>query len=662
MPALSTALQDPQGTTAVSHTSAASFTLASSDHLKTPISHSPNAHVEGLQSRIQQLEEQLSEAISGTMTSRATTTMETTSSRLGGTFHFNLEGRTTDTAQGVSRSVMHKKRMFGQSHWLNFRDTWEMIDCHLQEETSKTFSGLQECKSLARAIKFGRSPLWPLLPTVDLPSKDICDELLDCYLQTTELVYRILHVPTFRKEYDELWIAGRETQGTFRVQLKLVLAIGAATYDDKFSMRTSAIKWVYEAQTWLTRPEGKSHLDVGRLQTRILLLIAREIVDIGGDSTWILSGDLYRRAMNAGLHRDPSSLPTTTVFVTEMHRRLWNSILEICIQSSMTCGGPPLISLDDFNTQPPSNLDDDQLTTNEPIPKPEEEMSQVSIAIALRKTFPIRLAIAKFLNDLHSNGTYEETICLDKQFRACYKVLCRTVQGPKSNTGSSTVQPEVYVVEFVMSRYLSSLHTPFFGRSLYETSYAYSRKAVVENSLKIWRASQTSPLNRLAVCGSGFYETVAFQAALLVAVEIRTQLQEEESLGPVSLRPDLVAVVDNARTWCLQRIKSGETNIKGYLLIHVVTAQIDALRKGVDRNAMPSILVQATQDVEDVCLPILEEMASQAQVEENADGLADMSFGASVRGTEDWGFMMSDPMFISENSNPLSWMFDDEFR
>ncbi|EHK98620.1 putative Uncharacterized transcriptional regulatory protein [Glarea lozoyensis 74030] len=473
MPALSTALQDPQGTTAVSHTSAASFTLASSDHLKTPISHSPNAHVEGLQSRIQQLEEQLSEAISGTMTSRATTTMETTSSRLGGTFHFNLEGRTTDTAQGVSRSVMHKKH--------------------------------------------------------------ICDELLDCYLQTTELVYRILHVPTFRKEYDELWIAGRETQGTFRVQLKLVLAIGAATYDDKFSMRTSAIKWVYEAQTWLTRPEGKSHLDVGRLQTRILLLIAREIVDIGGDSTWILSGDLYRRAMNAGLHRDPSSLPTTTVFVTEMHRRLWNSILEICIQSSMTCGGPPLISLDDFNTQPPSNLDDDQLTTNEPIPKPEEEMSQVSIAIALRKTFPIRLAIAKFLNDLHSNGTYEETICLDKQFRACYKVLCRTVQGPKSNTGSSTVQPEVYVVEF--------------------------------------------------------------------------------------------------------RIKSGETNIKGYLLIHVVTAQIDALRKGVDRNAMPSILVQATQDVEDVCLPILEEMASQAQVEENADGLADMSFGASVRGTEDWGFM-----------------------
>jgi hypothetical protein len=122
MPALSTALQDPRGTTAASHTSAASTTLACSDNLTSPVSHSPDAHVEALQSRIKQLEEQLSKATPGTFSSQArltTPNIETTTSRLGGTFHFDLEGRTADTSKGVSRSVVHKKRVFGQSHWLN---------------------------------------------------------------------------------------------------------------------------------------------------------------------------------------------------------------------------------------------------------------------------------------------------------------------------------------------------------------------------------------------------------------------------------------------------------------------------------------------------------------------------------------------------------------
>jgi hypothetical protein len=117
-------------------------------------------------------------------------------------------------------------------------------------------------------------------------------------------------------------------------------------------------------------------------------------------------------------------------------------------------------------------------------------------------------------------------------------------------------------------------------------------------------------------------------------------LQDEESLWPIPLRADLVAVVEDARTWCRQCIQSGETNIKGYLLIHVVTAQIDALRRGANRNTMPSILVQATQDAEDICLPMLEEMASHAHVEGNADGLADNRLGASPRLVEDWGFMV----------------------
>ena len=108
---------------------------------------------------------------------------------------------------------------------------------------------MQKCKSLAKAIKSQRTPSWPSPPTADLPSKDVADELVDCYLRTIETVYRILHVPTFKRDYEALWVSNTEPNTAFLVQLKLVLAIGAITYDEQFSLRTLAIRWIYEAET-----------------------------------------------------------------------------------------------------------------------------------------------------------------------------------------------------------------------------------------------------------------------------------------------------------------------------------------------------------------------------------------------------------------------------
>jgi hypothetical protein len=91
---------------------------------------------------------------------------------------------------------------------------------------------MQRCKSLAKAIKSQRTPSWPSPPTADLPSK------------TIETVYRILRVPTFRRDYEALWVSNTEPDTAFSVQLKLVLAIGAIMYYDQFSLRTLAIQWV----------------------------------------------------------------------------------------------------------------------------------------------------------------------------------------------------------------------------------------------------------------------------------------------------------------------------------------------------------------------------------------------------------------------------------
>ncbi|KAK5113466.1 hypothetical protein LTR85_010894 [Meristemomyces frigidus] len=549
------------------------------------------------------------------------------------------------------------------------------MEPHLRQKASGALKGVQRSKALAKSIKAQRSPPWPSPPTCELPAKALADELLDCYLRTMETFYRILHVPSFRKCYDALWAPDAEPNTAFVVQVKLVLAIGATIYDERFSLRTSAMQWVFEAQTYLSGPEFKARLTIQTLQTNLLLLLARETADVGNELVWISAGDLLRSAMYMGLHRDPAHLPKRSVFAAEMHRRVWNTILELAVRSSIVSGGSPLLSVHDFDTEPPGNFDDDQLLAQDPVPKPEDAYSEMSVAIALRRTFPDRLAVTKFLNDCGSKGTYEDTLRLDAELRASYKALRRTLQGYVFIDGPSPTQFTLRMLEFVTQRYLSSLHMPFFGAALRETAYAYSRKVVVESSLKLWRAAYPFPstmaaqpqsahsfggddMARFTVCGSGFLRAFSFLASFVLCVEIRAQVQEEEGMGG-SLRPDLFTVLEEAKAWDLRCIEAGETSIKGYMFNCVIAAQIDGLMRGVAKEDFPALLVKAAEDAEATCLPMLEAAAAEHH-SEGATGVTDqLSFESPPDMGEAWDFLMSDSMFNVETADPMSWGYND---
>ncbi|KAK0120177.1 hypothetical protein ONS95_011583 [Cadophora gregata] len=605
--------------------------------------------------------------------------METSQSRLAGVFHVHHESSLPGQAH-VTRSVGHKSRLFGQSHWINgvilFHKLFDKMEPLVREENSKAFAGMQKCKALAKVIKSQREPQWP--PVIaGLPSKDVSDELIDCYLNTSENLYRILHVPSFRRDYEAFWIQDSAPDPVFMIQLKLVLAIGSITYDNNFSLRASAIQLVYEAQHSLSKPDYKSQLNIRYLQANLLLLLAREIVGVSEDLIWITAGAVLRTAIYMGLHRDPAGfrLSKRTAFATEMRRRIWNTVLEMCLQSSITSGGPPLISLQEFDTLPPSNLDDDQLTVaEEPVPRPEHEFTQVSVAIALRKTLPVRLAIVKSLNSLRS-GTYQETLRLDAEFRTSYMELRHTFQR-FSNNGTPPSTYDIRVVDFITHRYLSALHIPFLGPALRETMYAYSRKVVIETSLKIWcaahlssaalmaRDSTSTPekdnLARLTICGSGFFRTVTLQASLLIAVELQAQLREEEDSGPVPLRPDLFSVLKDAQAWSLRCVEVGETNFKGYLLMCVVVAQIKGLIQGTANENFAELLVQAAEEAAQTCLPLLEDRATREQANGATEDIYNVIPNQPQADVmEDWDFMMSDVLFNYGAVDPMSWGLDE---
>ncbi|KAF3019294.1 hypothetical protein E8E14_008063 [Neopestalotiopsis sp. 37M] len=643
--------------------------------------------IETLKNRVRQLEGQLSQTSLASTTQRSGTpvpvNIETSTTSLAGTFHIHRD-------HAVVRGVTHKSRQFGQSHWVNivgvmlFKELIIAIEPLLRDPTCPFMANHLRSKTLARTIKAQRTPPWPTPITSPLPPKNVSDELVDCYLRTTETVYRVLHIPTFRRDYEALWgeTDARPDPG-FLVMVKLMFAIGAAVFDEKFTLRASAIQWVYEAQTWLAEPNTKRRLTLQGLQVHILLLLAREVVDVGHDSVYISAGDLFRRAVIMGLHRDPKHLPHKSILVAEMRRRLWNTILEVCLQSSLTSGGPPFFGPDDFDTEPPGNFDDDQLVgADDAVPKPSDEFTQVSLALALRQMFHVRIAIVKSLNDLRPvGGTYEETLRLDDQLRSAYKTVARTLQPFRASTGWSSSQFGAQMIDLLVQRYFLSLHVPFYGPSLNvaQTAYAFSRKVLVEASLKIWYnlyPQLLSPNNsaaaadealfsgsdfaRVTAAGGGNPRLAANQAALLVGTELEAQVKENEGLGgPVSIRPDLLAVLQRAVDWQLHCIRIGETNIKGHLITYMLAAQVNALMLGKPRGETGPFLIKAAIEAEELSIPLLEAIASEKQDELATDASYSGSF--STPASTDWDLMMTDALLdAGGDMDTMGWAFNDD--
>ncbi|KAF4340694.1 hypothetical protein FBEOM_5410 [Fusarium beomiforme] len=655
---------------------------SSSTGAPTPVSESSVQELEILRNRVRQLEGQLlssATAPAQSLVSTPASTLETSTSQLGGTFHLHSQ-RQHGSALATPRAISHKTRFFGQSHFVcglplvshdvsltapgdandhQLRDVIEAIDQYAGE-TSGLVIGVQKCKALAKRIKALRAPEWPMPLTTQLASKAVCDNLVECYLGSIERIYRIVHIPTFSKQYDALWTSDGESDRNFVAQLKLVLALGAMTYDDNFPLRASAIQWIYQVQTWISEPEFKSRLGTQFLQTNILLLLAREMVSVGGESPWIACGSLLRTAVSMGLHRDPALVSQSTTLACEMRRRLWNTVLELCLQSSLSSGGPPMVAEDDFDTEPAGNFDDDQIMVEGAMSRPDSIFTQMSTARALRMTFTSRLKVAKLLNDLKSGDSYQETLRVDAELRASYKEANRMLKDCSKGENRPT-EFELCAVDFIMRRYLCALHFPYYGLSLQEPSYAFSRKMTVETASRMWsvvsstdvRAAGRDHLAQLITCSSGFFRLAAWQASIILILELRSTVQEDDCFSLAPLRPDLLNVMNDAKSWNIRTIKAGETNIKGHLMVSILIAQIRNITRQLSGAGMVEFIVKAGEEAMQDALVILNSLLSQLQPEgaEVQDLQAmDLSF------LDDWDSLMVDDLLDGGVTDPMAWI------
>lgn len=236
-----------------------------------------------------------------------------------------------------------------------------------------------------------------------LPPKTYCDRLVSIYFRFFERTMRVLHGPTFMREYEQIWFSTNPehyASTSIVPQLTAVMTMAyhmddAVPETDAQAHRTylkgAAIDLI---QAWLDELGRKQRTELSTLQVEVLLLLSRSLRHLYPEKLWSSTGALVRSAMVMGLHTDPTAVPGATPYQIEMRRRLWATILEMDLQASMTAGMPLVVpKLDSYNLVP-ANLNDidfDESSTKLPTSRPLSTQTDNLYQVCLATSLPQRL-------------------------------------------------------------------------------------------------------------------------------------------------------------------------------------------------------------------------------------------------------------------------------
>ncbi|KAK7717699.1 hypothetical protein SLS64_003194 [Diaporthe eres] len=366
-------------------------------------------------------------------------------------------------------------------------------------------------------------------------------------------------------------------------------------------------QWIYAAQNWLSGPLEKDRLSISGLQIYCLTILARQIFSVGGDLTWISTGSLVQIAMQMGLHRDPKNLPAITPLQAELRRRLWATILELVVQSSLDSWMPPRIHLDEFDTEPPSNLNDEDLDETATViqPHPKSTFTASSIQLTLLESLPVRLRITQLLNSLHSEPTYPRTLELSLALTGALQT-CASKTKHNNNSSEHCTPFRRNFLDYLVRRFMLPLHMSFSSRSRAEPQYRHSRQASLDAALAIASPEPDAGYKRLMAVGGGMFREGQRCALTAVGLELIAHAEAQRLDGTLgragAYRDMLKGAVRDLLSLSEERVRLGETNVKSHMFLSMILAQVGALEAGL---SVELEVARATRDSLEFCYGIL---------------------------------------------------------
>lgn len=299
-----------------------------------------------------------------------------------------------------------------------------------------------------------------------LPTRVVCDHLVQLYMNRSELLYRVLHIPSFMSQYRQYW-EGNLQPDYFLPQLLSVLCIGSRFLgaDDREGIHMPTACAL--VKTWLNSLRGKQLVEFSSLQTEVLALMAQRFLNTQNHETWQHLGLLVRMAMTMGLHRDPSEFSHEILpFWAEQRRKLWATILELDIHMSLQCNLPSCVREGDFTCRPPRNLNDEELHPNMielPQPKPIEVDTDSRIQVFAANTLSTRFKVVDLVNRIDALQDYQQILDIGNELEQALEDIRYVI--PRGQPGDTNEAHRHWMTRVMLDmncrRPLLALYRPF---------------------------------------------------------------------------------------------------------------------------------------------------------------------------------------------------------
>ncbi|KAF1817617.1 hypothetical protein P152DRAFT_408376 [Eremomyces bilateralis CBS 781.70] len=274
----------------------------------------------------------------------------------------------------------------------------EVMAEHGEPETSSTPPGFLSSQMscgpgpdfVAPAASFFFAPE-PLITAVMqyMPSKDAADQLMQQYWKAVHPVARIVHRPSFERQYKTFW---EHLQGGIEGPASFAALVLATLFSAILSMDSETVLSEYGVvksqlvdnfregtETMLSRAHFLRTTKLETLQAFVMYLIPMCRSEISRAHS-ALTGTAIRIAEGMGLHRDGSLYGLVPVQL-HVRRLIWHQICFLDIRTADAVGPRPQIRREDYDTRLPLNVDDVDLESRNPPTQDEDRWTDMTLTL-----------------------------------------------------------------------------------------------------------------------------------------------------------------------------------------------------------------------------------------------------------------------------------------
>lgn len=324
-----------------------------------------------------------------------------------------------------------------------------------------------------------------------LPSREETDNLVSIYLDQFEQIHRIIHIPSFHRQYNKFWEGPENRNAAFTALILAIMAISSCLDENapqKFERLVSishanALKWIQAVDAFMAG-QSQKHRRLIHFQIGCLLYLAKRVNTVKKKRFWTGAGTLTMDAISVGLHWEPSHMnDKISPFNQEMRRRLWATIQCFDIQASYDYGLPSILNALHSDVNPPRNIDDDEFdedTKEMPPSKPTTEYTFSSYQHLTRQSLPLRVELGSVLTGPSKDLDYDQVIRYTNEINQEIDSLPSwdvSDESTCSNSGQGVPKKPLLaytLLHIQLRQYIITLHQTYLRLRKTNSKYQYS--------------------------------------------------------------------------------------------------------------------------------------------------------------------------------------------